>query len=443
MAPKRILKKIHPYRDPRVMGIFFLGFSSGLPFLLLLSTLAIWLQKEGISKTIIGLFSWATLPYALKFLWAPFLDRGTPPILGDLFGRRRGWLIGSQIGLAISICGLGFSDPGHHLTATALWAGAVAFFAATQDIVYEAYRVELLKGPLAGYGVGASVMGYRVGLLVAGAGALYLEVYLGWAFAYAVMACCMVIGMVASLLSLEPPEEDHDHDEEEKNPFHALVVVPIKALLNRENVAFIAVFLMAYKVGDTVLNVMSGPFLLEMGFSELEIAHVAKSFGITAMMIGGLVGGILLAHKSLRYALFLCAGAQVFASLMFVVQAWSGHNLSVLFMTMGVENFVCGLSQTALIAYLAHFCRRPFTATHYALLSSLGSLVRILLSSIAGWAADQLAWSSFYGSVALGCLPCLLLLWAFSEKFLSKYKATPAPILEEQLREVPRRRRAA
>ncbi|MCP4923251.1 MAG: AmpG family muropeptide MFS transporter [bacterium] len=443
MAPKKILKKMHPYRDPRIMGIFFLGFSSGLPFLLLLSTLAIWLQKEGISKTTIGLFSWATLPYALKFLWAPFLDRWTLPVLGDLFGRRRGWLIGAQIGLAISICGLGFSDPGHHLTTTALWAGAVAFFAATQDIVYEAYRVELLKGPLAGYGVGASVMGYRVGLLVAGAGALYLEVHFGWSFAYAVMACCMVIGMVAALLSLEPPEEDDTPDEEEKTPFHSLVTMPLKALLTQENVIFIAVFLMAYKVGDTVLNVMSGPFLLEIGFSELEIAHVAKSFGITAMMVGGLVGGILLAHKSLRYALFLCAIAQVFASLMFVVQAGVGYSVSVLFVTMGIENFVCGLSQTALIAYLAHFCRRPFTATHYALLSSLGSLVRIVLSSMAGWAADQMAWTSFYGSVALGCLPCLILLWAFSKKFMSKHKTVSTPSLEEQLAQTPSRKRAA
>ena len=434
MFLKNMLKKTNPYKDHRIIGIFFLGFSSGLPFLLLLSTLSIWLTKVGVSKTNIGLFSWVTFPYALKFLLAPFLDNFNFFFLDNLLGRRKTWLISSQLGLSISICGLGFSDPEYHLINTALWALLVAFFSSIQDIVYEAYRMEILKGPLSGYSIGASVMGYRIGLLFSGAGALYLEVLFNWSFAYAIMSCCMIVGMFVSLVSIEPIKEDRIHHKEIKNFYHSFVIIPINILFNRENIIFIVIFLMFYKVGDTILNVMSMPFLLEIGFSEMEIAYVAKFFGITAMILGGFAGGILLAHRSLRYALFLCSIAQFVASIIFIIQSIVGYNISFLFLTMGVENFVCGISQTALIAYFADFCQRPFTATHYAILSSIGSFVRIILSSISGWVADHMVWTLFYSSVTLGCLPSLLLLLFFSEKFISKPKIIYSFLLKNKLK---------
>jgi PAT family beta-lactamase induction signal transducer AmpG len=344
--------------------------------------------------------------------------------LGDIFGKRRGWLIGSQVGLVISIYSLGLSDPANNLTVTAICAITVALFSSVQDIVYEAYRIEILKGPLAGYGVGASVIGYRIGLLVAGAGSIYIKYYFDWQTSYTVMSLCMTVGIVTSILIIEPNKEDTNDDKNKKDYFNSLLISPIKILLKKENIIFILVFLITYKTGDTILNAMSAPFLLEIGFSEIEIANVAKSFGIVSMILGGFIGGILLAEKSLQYVLLLSAVSQIVASLMFLFQSLEGYNVFLLFITMGIENFVCGLSQTALISYIANLCYKPFTATHYALLSSLGSLTRILLSSISGWATDQISWNFFYLFVAVGCIPSLILIHFFKNKFMTQFQKT-------------------
>ena len=421
---KNIWKLIKPYHEPKVIGMFFLGFSSGLPFLLLLSTLSIWLQKEGISKTTVGIFSFTTIPYALKFFIAPFIDHWNIPIFKSL-GHRKSWLIVTQIGLIISILGLGFSNPSNNLILTALWAITIALFSSIQDIVYEAYRAELLTGQLAGYGIGASVLGYRTGMLVSSAGAIYLEVYFGWKFAYSIMACFMFIGMISSILSLQTKTSYQNHyynNQKKTSSFYLSIIAPFKKFLHKQNITCISSFIITYKFGDTVLNVMTNPFLLEIGFSEIEIAHVAKSFGTIAMMLGSLLGGILLAHRSLHNNLLLCAGAHTICSLIFLLQSLIGYDFYFFCLNMGIQNLICGLSQTTLIYYLTQFCHKPFTATHYAILSSFGSGIRIILSSASGWFADHVTWECFYSYVTIGCIPCILLLCIFSNKILSQNK---------------------
>ncbi|MDC0344868.1 MFS transporter [Alphaproteobacteria bacterium] len=398
---------LRPFRDPRVLSVGILGVVSGLPFMLTLSTLTFWLFESGVSKTEIGLFFVVTLPYSLKFLWAPFVDGCRLPWIGDLLGHRRSWLVLIQILLMIALILLGQTNPKAHLGMTALLAFMVAFLSATQDMIYEAYRVEVLKGPLLGYGIGASVQGYRLGMWISGAGALYLAALFSWSVAYAFMACGMLMGVVATLLSPDPEDTQAMARFTRENWSKAL-----KSFLGRGDWSFILVFILAYKVGDTVLNVMTPCFLRELGFTKLQIAHVAKTFGIGAMIFGGLVGGILIARHSLQRMLVLSCSLQALASLFFVMQATMGNNLGFLFVSMGVENFACGISQAALIAYFTSCCRRPHTAMHYALVSSFGALVRVMLSGIAGFGADHLSWHTFYSVTGILCLSGLFfVLW--------------------------------
>jgi PAT family beta-lactamase induction signal transducer AmpG len=424
-------RSVSAYRDPRVLGILLLGFSSGLPFLLTLSTLSLWLTKEGISVKIIGAFALATIPYTFKFLWAPLIDQIRIPFLCSFFGQRRGWLLTTQLSLIVALVGLGSTDPSQNIMRTTMFALFVAFCSASQDIVIEAYRIERLKKSQSGYGAGASVIGYRIGMLVSGAGALYLAAYFSWFVVYCIMAGCVVVGIITALLSTEPRAKCHyvsapfySTPNESlsialRRWFSLILSQPLYSFFKSQDWMMTISFILLYKVGDTVLSVMSMPFLIEIGFSEIEIAHVAKTFGISAMMVGGVIGGILLSRCSIIENLRICITLQTLASLLFMVQASVGANLSMLFLTMGVENLACGMSQAALIAYFSSLCLHPNTATHFALLSSFGSFARITLSVLAGWLADYLnSWVSFYAFVAFGCLPALFVLWAWSHRFI-------------------------
>lgn len=408
------------YQEPRVLAVLFLGFSSGLPFLLTLATLHVWLLEVGMSKTAVGVFAFVTLPYAFKFLWAPFLDRVNFPFFGAVFGRRKGWMLASQIGLILSLLFLGSTHPQETPWLTATAAFLVAMCSATQDIVVEAYRIEALQVYDWGPGAGASSFGYRLGMWVSGAGALYLASCFSWFSVYALMAGCVFVGIVTTLLTQEP--EAHEVPSE-KAPIHPPLrirdfwVQPLQKLISRPEIGLSVAFIFLYKIGDTVLNTMTMPFLLEVGFSKVEIAHVAKSFGITAAVAGSLIAGLLLASRPLVSNLMLCAFLQVLASLMFMMQASIGHHLPCLFLSIGLENMACGMGTTAYLVYLSSRCMRPFTATHFALLCSFGSLCRVIFSCFAGWLADHTTWETFYLLSAFACLPCVMLLYAFPGAF--------------------------
>ena len=420
------------YGEPKIQAIMFLGFSSGLPFMLTLATFHVWLMESGVNKTTIGMFVLVTIPYSLKFLWAPLIDYYQIPLLHRLLGKRRSWLLTSQIMLIVALITLGTCQPQDNIALTALAAFFVAFSSATQDIVIEGFRVEYLHSHLIGPGVGASSLGYRLGMWVSGAGALYLASCYSWHIVYIIMACCVTVGILTTLLMTEDRHASSGfgtkdfHDTEDclsiaspqarAQPF----TLSFESILKRDDLRIILLFIFFYKIGDTVLHTMTMPFLLETGFTKLEIAHVAKSFGMSAMVIGGLIGGGYLSRGSLPWALTVTACLQIIASLMFYLQARTGHNITMLFFTIGIENFASGFGTTAFIVYLSSRCRIPFTATHYALLSSFGSLCRVTLSSSAGLAADYLPWTHFYSYTAVLCIPALVITLMRSSAFEQK-----------------------
>lgn len=430
------------YLDRRILSIFFLSFSSGLPFLLTLSTLAVWLKESGVSKTVIGLFVMTTLPYTFKFLWGPLVDRLSLPPLTTLLGKRRGWALLTQVTLALSLMGLGSTNPAENIWGTAIMALCVAFSSAMQDMVIEAYRIEISDDYHAGTTAASSSLGYRVGLLVSGAGALYLAEVVSWYHVYIIMACCVGVGMITILISprtktLVPsafPRSKHRLSESSTLSGPVLQWIkqtylpPLKQLLNNNDWRVVLAFILFYKVGDTAINVMNTPFLIELGFSKLEIANVAKLFGISSMIVGGFIGGLLLTRFGILTSLILCATLQVLSSLMFVMQAIVGYNLEILVITIGVENLTCGLGAAAFIAYLSSMCSQPNTATHFALLSSFGSMMRVILSIAAGWLADCVSWDVFFLITALGSIPCLLLLMRSPEHFPSYTALRPQPV---------------
>ncbi len=263
------------YADRRVITIIFLGFSSGLPYLLVYSTLSAWLQTAGVSKTAIGLFSWASAAYAFKFLWSPLVDRMPLPILTKMLGQRRGWMVLSQVSVLAAILGLGSTDPTSNLMATAIWATVLAFAAATQDIVIDAYRVETLDTDQLGAGAGNITLGYRLGILAAGGGALIIANHAGWFWAYTSMAALMAVGLITTLVSPEPVRstEAVSHTQPTVGArgiavwVYRAVVAPFADFMARPNWLMILLFIALYKYGDALLGVMANPFYLEIGFS--------------------------------------------------------------------------------------------------------------------------------------------------------------------------------
>lgn len=401
-----------------LFSIFALGFSSGLPFLLLLSTLSVWLTESGVSKTQIGLFGLATIPYALKFLWAPLFDKYKSPFFSKTFGQRRSWLLLVQITLAVSLFTLGQARPEQHIGWTALLALWVGFCSASQDILVEAYRIERLPPKTTGFGASSIVMGYRVGMLLAGAGALYLAHHFdSWTLAYGVMAAFVGVGMLATCLGGEPVQTFIQPQKTGSVAEPYVIKKAFQSFFLEKPWWMIIPFIFFYKIGDTALQAMSMPFLLEIGFSKAEIASVAKTFGISAMMIGVLIGGWLLYQYSLFKNIYLCALLQFLAGSLFVLQSTIGYQISLLFITIGIENLACGMSQVALIAYLSSLCKGAHVSTHFAIFSSIASFSRIGLTVLAGYLADRVLWTDFYILVSLGCLPCLIWLWMCAPHF--------------------------
>lgn len=404
-------RKTGAYSDPRVLGMVFLGFSSGLPFLLTLATLHIWLSEVGISTAVIGFFVLVTLPYTFKFLWGPILDTIPFPGLSRLFGHRKGWILGSQICLIICLIGLGTTDPGQNLIPTAIWAALTAWSSATQDSVIEAYRIESLTDDKTGPGASASVIGYRLGLLVSGAGALYLSSVFTWKTVYAFMACCVVVGIVTTLLSPEPVRPTCTQKSIRTFSLSHVLTTLTDFLKNRD-VWGLILFIIFFKIGDTILTVMTGPFLLDLGFSKIQIAHVGKAFGIGSMMLGGGFGGVMIHRYTLEKTLVLYCFLQILSCGMFMMQSRLGNDIAFLYATIGIEHFTCGMGGVGFLTLLSRYCLGPLTASRFALLSSIASASRVLFSWAAGYCADAFSWFEFYSGSAIACIPALLwVLW--------------------------------
>jgi PAT family beta-lactamase induction signal transducer AmpG len=395
-----------------------MGFSSGLPLLLTLGTLDFWLREVGVDLTTIGLFALVGLPYSLKFVWAPAMDQAPFPGLTRWLGRRRGWALATQVGLAASIAGLGLTDPALGPAATAAWALAVAFCSASQDVVIDAYRIEILAPHEQGAGAAATQLGYRIGLLASGAGAFALADALPWSTVYLTMAALVSVGVVAVLLAPEPPAPAAEPLPGAAGApafparLRLAVIEPLLDFAGRRGWVAILLLALLYKFGDAVSGKMSSPFYYDLQFTKLEVASVTKVFAIVATMAGVAAGGALVAAIGTFRALLAGGVLQAVTNLLFSLLAVVGHSVPMLAVAVGADNFTGGLGSAAFVAYLSGLCRARFTATQYALLTSLMAGGRTLLSSGSGWLAEQLGWAPFFALTALLAVPgLLLLLW--------------------------------
>ncbi|MBM3468602.1 MAG: AmpG family muropeptide MFS transporter [Alphaproteobacteria bacterium] len=426
------LRHARIYTQPQLLIIFLLGIISGLPFLLTLSTLSFWMAESGVSKTTIGLFMLVSLPYSLKFLWAPFIDHFTLPYITSHFGRRRSWALISQTGLFISLVLLAHCDPSQTIALTALSSFFVAFFAATQDIIIDVYRIEILKADAHGAGAALEAIGFRFGMLASGAGALYLAHTLSWRTAYLIMAAGILVGMIVFCLIAEPPQsrivflQPALHKTKKiRHWLNTLFIMPWIKLPAKRELGYLLLFIFCFKMGDTVLNAMCAPFLCDLGFSKIEFANVTKVFGITLMVVGGLIGGLMIHRLGILQSTIMCVGLQCISCLMFVIQSLVGYHLSVLVITVGVESLCSGMVSAIFIAYISNFCRQPYTASHFTLLYSFGSFCRVIISVFAGWLADHIEWTALFLSTGILTLPAiyiLIRLAQFEEKKLLKHQ---------------------
>ena len=390
-----------------------MGFSSGLPLALSGATLSFWLAKVGVSKTDIGLFALVGLAYNVKFVWSPLFDNVVAPWLGRRLGRRRAWGIVTQLGLIAALLATGASDPATSPLRTALCAVMVAFFSASQDIVIDAYRVEILDPNQQGAGAAVTQYGYRIGMLASGAGALFLSTVLSWFAVYAVMAGLVGLGVVLFLASPEPARAAAEPPRRRAGPTARLreaIVEPFVDFSRHSGWAVILGFVVLFKLGDALAGNMATPFYVEMRFTAAEIATITKIFGLAATTLGIFCGGLLVAQMPLMRALLIAGVLQLVSIWMFAIQAMLGHNVGFLTLTIFTENLMAGIGSAAFVAYLSSLCTLKYTATHYALLSSLAAFGRTLLSSPAGWIADRLDWAAFFVVASAAALPGLALL---------------------------------
>ncbi len=422
------------YSRPRVLAMLFLGFSAGLPFLLVFSTLSAWLAQAGISRTEIGLLSWIGITYSIKFFWAPVVDRLPLPLLTRMLGRRRSWMLLAQIGIAAGLYGLSLSDPSLALAPVVWMALLVAFSSATQDIVIDAWRIEAATNELQGSMAAAYQFGYRVALIVAGAGTLFMAADWSWSTAYMVMAACVGIGMITTLVISEPAthiSRDTAMQEARVLEFMArsahlpqlwrtiigwfigAVVCPFVDFFTRNGVktgAIILLFIGLFRVTDITMGVMANPFYLDLGYTLKEIAAVAKVYGVIMSMVGVFVGGLAVFRFGSIPVLIASGILVILTNLVFAMLAYVDQpGITGLMLVISADNFSAGLAGTAFIAYLSGLTNTAYTATQYALFSSLFTLPGKLMAGGSGWVVDQFGYPFFFLYTSALGIPALLL----------------------------------
>ncbi|GAB2177623.1 AmpG family muropeptide MFS transporter [Dongia sp. agr-C8] len=421
------------YLEPRQFIILVMGFASGLPLLLTLSTLSYWLSKVGIDKTTIGLFALAGTPYTFKFLWSPAIDQMPLPVLTRLLGQRKGWLFLLQLFLAAAIFALGFTDPAIDPQMTAIVVLAVAFFSASQDIVVDAYRIEILKPEEQGAGAGSTQVGYRIGLLLAGAGAVALSDFVSWQVVFAFLAGAILICAVFTLFVPEPDRHAATAPTVQRmipgGTYGAWidrsVVQPFMDFVRRPGWVIILIFILFYKFGDAFGGTMATPFYNEIGFTGVEIAAITKVWGVLATALGTIVGGAVVARIGVFKTLMIGGVLQAVTNLLFSMLAMQGHDLLWLGIAISADNLAGGLAAAAFVAYLSDLCNRAFTATQYALLTSFMAYGRTLMSSGSGWLADHMPWVEFWAATALMAIPGLVFLVWITRLYPNEKKLVP------------------
>lgn len=415
---RTLFKTLQLYTRPHLLCLLLLGIASGIPFILVSSTLTVWLVQVGYSNTAIGWMFLSTLPYGLKFLWAPLIDHYSIPFFCTKLGQRRGWALFSQVFLILAIFGLSFTNPQNNLYTTAIFAFLLSVCSSTQDIVLDAYRIEKVNSHELATGTALSGIGFRIGMLISGAGTLWLSSRYSWSTVYGLMGIISFIGPFAVFLAKEPSHTTsiqkqttfpsfHTHLQYVKNSFFAFVQRPQWLLLLS--------FIVFYKITDAIPNAMNGPLLLDLDFTTDEIAYISRTFGIFMMIIGGFVGGILMTQWGPVRGIVVCGTAQLLSPLAFILLSTTEHNYTILTFTIAIQQLCCGMGHTAFITYLSSLCTKTLTATQFAILHSISSFARILLSTCGGWASDHLEWGAFFLWVTLSGIPFLYILARLQE----------------------------
>ena len=394
---KTVLSKLGPYNKYNILAFIPLGFCAGLPLPLIGATMSARLMDSGLSLTSIGLFALAGTPYALKFLWSPLIDTIKIPFLNNLLGKRRSWLLLTQIILFILFFIISTIDPMKDLYMLAVLVCSAAFISATQDIALDAYRIELHPDKDLAAGIATYVLGYRIALIVAGAGALYLAEFLSWHVAFKIMSLCFLIGPII-LIFLPNNSVIDNGDRNVANIPNFLqwikkaVLDPFIEFSQRQSWVWILIFIAIYKLGDALAGNMTTPFLLDIGFSKIQIANIVKVIGLAATLIGLFLGGLLVAKYNIISVLFVGGFLQMFSNLFFAFQGIIGVNTNFLMLTISIENLAGGIGTAAFLAYLSKLVDSRYIATQFALLTSFMALSRTQLSAPAGWMVEGINW---------------------------------------------------
>ncbi|TEW54988.1 MFS transporter [Psychromonas sp. RZ22] len=422
------------YLEKRVAILFFFGFSAGLPILLVFSTLSFWLREAGVSRASIGFFSWIALAYAFKWVWSPFVDRLSIPILTQWLGRRRAWLLLSQVSITLAIIGMAMSDPQQNLTLFAICALIVAYSSATQDIVIDAFRIESAPEKFQAAMAAAYMTGYRLAMIMAGAGSLAIAAWYSdsqayqlsaWSISYFVMAACMAVGIITTFVAEEPkykstlqlPTDPEVLKGEPKPSFvvrfrawlEIAIVAPFSDFFQRygKHALLILLLIGTYRISDIVMGIMANPFYVDMGYSKGEVAAISKVFGVIMTLAGAGLGGILLTRYSTYSILFLGAFLVVVTNLIFAVLAFVGKDLTLLTLIISMDNISAGIATTAFITYISKLTNIEFSATQYALFSSMMLLFPKFIAGFSGVYVDSFGYVNFFVASALIGVPVL------------------------------------
>ncbi len=385
----------------RMLVALVMGFASGLPLLLTISVLQAWMKEEGVDLTVIGLMALVGLPYTLKFLWAPVLDRYTIP----LFGRRRGWLLLAQTALVLAIIGLSTTNPAQSPWLVALAAFWVTFFSASQDIVIDAYRREDLADEELGLGSSLYINGYRTGMLLASGGGLIMADHIPFSMVYLIMAACLLPGILTTLLTPEPKTPKGT-----PQTLQEAIVQPFVEYFSRPEAIWILAFILFYKIGDSMASTMTTPFYLDIAFSKTEIGSIVKFFGFSATIAGSLAGGLIMLKIGIYRSLWIFGVLQAISTAGFALLAQIGHSVPALAVVIAFENLSSGMGTAAYAAFMASITNQKFTATQYALLTSLMGVPRVVASAGSGFMAKTMGWEGYFIFCTLIAIPGLLML---------------------------------
>jgi PAT family beta-lactamase induction signal transducer AmpG len=428
-GPSGWLRLLSVYREPPVVRMLFLGFSAGLPLLLVFGTLSFWLREAGVDRTTIGFVSWVALAYAFKWAWAPLVDRLPLPWLTLRLGRRRSWLLASQAVVIGGLIGMALTDPALHLRALVLFALLTAFASATQDIALDAYRIESATVEKQAALAAAYQTGYRLAMIWAGAGALAIAArfdpseaeyhFAPWTIAYLAMAASMSVGVVTTLLAPEPAVALSPLPREGSVMqrlaawLHAAVVSPFADFLRRYqwHAVLLLALIASYRMSDVVMGVMANPFYRDMGFSKDEVAAVSKVYGVVMTLAGAFIGGVLSLRFGVLRTLFAGAVLSAATNLLFAWLALRGHDLGFLIFAVSADNLSAGIASSAFVAYLSGLTNVAYSATQYALFSSVMLLLPKYIAGWSGWAVDTFGYVNFFVGTAVLGLPVLLLVW--------------------------------